>query len=103
MGLFKLETTYDGEVMISTDYDFLEKHSLTLPSGMSYSLLAAHLLGYHVSDYYRMLRDVYGAELWKGQTIWLTARFKKKTSELQKLINKLNLRANEALKTKGDQ
>ena len=96
MGLFKLEKTYDDQYIISTDYETILKYGLTLPAGMSYSLLASHLCGYRCADYFRMLRDVYGAELWKGQTIWPTARFKKRTPELNKLVQELNRKATAA-------
>lgn len=96
MGLFKLEKTPKNDYIISTDYDTIKAYKITLPSGMSYDLLAGHLYGNTCADYYRMLRDVYGAELWKGPTCWFTARFQKITPELEELMKKLNREANAA-------
>ena len=81
--------TYPGKYMIRAD---LEKFHLNYTEG-SYNVIGARLMGLKYSDYLRMCRDIYGAEIIGKGSNYPYPIFKL-SKGLEDLIEQLNARAN---------
>lgn len=82
-------SSYPGKFLIRAD---LDKFYLENTTG-SFGVIGARLFGITYANYLRMCRDVFGAEIVGKGSAYPVAYFKL-SSELEKLIEELNARAN---------
>ena len=94
---FEIKEALNGKYMITPIHDnfFLES------TEGSFNIIGARLFNLSYANYLRMCRDIYGAELYGKNTIYVVPYFKEKSGKTKELLEELNNRANEVLKNRN--